>query len=148
MLLILLFFIFTFCALACLITYVLAYFAIAIGVAIGPLMIPWMIWQPSRFVFEGWYTFLISAMFQVLAINIVVVICSTLLDAYGANPEMVGVQNTSVSGFTALCLITMYCTYVITKTPGLANGLIGGGIRMRNFSVTGAVSKALTGMKF
>jgi predicted Fe-S protein YdhL (DUF1289 family) len=128
-------FIFSICTIFFLLHYVMAYFAMVIGIAIGPLMIPWLVWQPSKFVFDSWVTFMLSCSVQVIAVNIVSTLCYALLHAYNVSPTVISIENLGMTTMMGLSAIALYCTYIIMKTPGLANGLIGGGPNFQNINI-------------
>lgn len=133
-------------------TVILADVGFAIALALGPIFIPWVIWKPMSFMFNGWLRFAISsgvtkiiAAFMCVAVGPLMSYVSDLSAKAVADEGYVGVVG-AVQTFMPLLLLSLVIGLLAFSVPGIARGITGGAnsgdlsmLAMR--AITGGASK-------
>lgn len=138
----------------------------AIALIFGPILVPWLVWKRSEWLFDGWLKFALIAVMS----NLVATVMATLVVAMlAAIQTLAKVINNSSNGplgsagldylaAGAIMIIAGIGAYMMWQAPSLASGLIGSGSGgdMRGASratgkaasmVSGGAMKIVTGGK-
>ena len=105
----------------------ISYTMVSIGLVFAPLMVPWLLWDASAFLFHGWLKFMIVAGVQ----KIVAAVVYGMTIGYVTNVDKMAENSTSEWDasfyYYATCfLITAIISYLIMQVPSIANGLVSG----------------------
>ncbi|MCP5268392.1 MAG: type IV secretion system protein [Zoogloeaceae bacterium] len=100
---------------------------VGVTLLLGPLMVPWLIYEPTSFVFWGWVKALvIAALYKVFSV-ILISFCSTLvplLNTAAAASSQPGVVD--IAGAAVVLMIAAVMLLLVLQIPALANGIISG----------------------
>lgn len=120
----------------------------ASAVAFGPIMIPWLLWPATSFLFDGWLKFLISACFYKIVALFMVGACGGLFQGLSTGIDQVAQQSGNVIVVSAVgCLFLMAMAgaiaFMLTQIGMIANGLVhGNAIASLRFGGIPKVNKA------
>lgn len=120
----------------------MAKFQVALALALAPVMIPWLVWKPTEFLFSGWLTFLLKGCFigvAVAAIESAIRGSVTKLSSIGVSAGP-GIE--SVITFGAISLMAMLFAFLLLKSAEIGAGVIGGAVT--GFGGFNAVSSGKT----
>lgn len=99
-----------------------------VGLAIGPILVPFMIFKPASFLFEGWLKLMISGgLYKVIA-SITALICLGSLDAM----DKIGKAGTGSANDSAtfIALLMLFFAWLakelMGETRSIVSGLVGG----------------------
>ena len=104
--------------------------AISICIMLGPILVPWLLWKPTEFLFWGWLKTVITySLYGAVAVAVI----RTFMDAMLVQVEAVvntadwgsGGAQLMASAVTAL-LLAITSLMGMIKVPALANGLVSG----------------------
>ena len=108
-------------------TYLLiAKFQIALAIALGPIMIPWVIWKPTEFIFTSWLNFLLKSSFVSLCVfSIESILRVSIVNLVNLSDSVTqGVNSAFVYG--TVSLLSLLFSLLISKSYDIGNGLISG----------------------
>lgn len=122
----------------------------ALAMTFGPVLIPWLIWQRTEFLFDGWLRFMIVALFVKLVAFWMLGFTAGIVAAARAIANQVPLANASeylaVNELAAfgIAVVAALGAFLMWQVPGLAQGLISGsaGVSGQRFG-QGAVSKRM-----
>jgi hypothetical protein len=104
----------------------IAKFQISLAIALGPILIPWGIWKPTEFLFNGWLNFLIKSSFTSLTVSIIEYSLRgsiiKLSELAGSVPP--GVSSAYVYG--VLTLISILFVLLIMKSAEIGSAIVSG----------------------
>lgn len=114
------------------------------GAILAPLFIPWMMLSLTRWIFDGWLRWFISAaLYQVLGAVFLKISGAVLQTAVppvaGADPASWGV---GMGGATVVLLLAYTTYWVVQQVPQLASGLIAGGATLAGTPNPGGAAAA------
>lgn len=110
-----------------------------LGMTLGPVLVPWLIWKRTEWIFDGWLKFMISGMltkvvaaFMVTAnTGVILAVKNTAANVGVSSPdEMLAVDETVA---LLLCVSCAIGAFLMWQVPQLASALISGG----SFSAAG-----------
>ena len=107
--------------------------ALSILIFLGPVFIPWLVWEPMKFLFWGWFRAMITySLYGVIASAVMRVWCSLALTVMNSvTSEMLSFTEAAgaTSGVYIVAIIPLLVGAVMsaTKIPQLANALVTGG---------------------
>lgn len=119
-------------------TYALLMFMV--GAVVGPIMLPWYLLSPFKFVAEGWIKFMITAgMYRVVAIAIIAILTPFLNEMQIVMAEQAAYFTTNATTADKAMLQTHHLffsvsilvfsigvLYMLAKVPEIVSGLLGG----------------------
>lgn len=119
-------------------TYALLMFMV--GAVVGPIMLPWYLLSPFKFVAEGWIKFMITAgMYRVVAISIIAILTPFLNQMQTVMAEQAAYFTTNATTADKALLQTHHLffsvsvlvfsigvLYMLAKVPEIVSGLMGG----------------------
>ena len=121
-------------------TIVLIHAYIAIALISGYIIVPFMIFKPLEFLWNGWLKFLITACFSYFLLYVVMALGMSSLDAVASSSALNASPATLGSVLAILFLIAIFA-YLILKVPSIAGEIVSG---MPNISFSGVVGVAMT----
>ena len=121
-------------------TIVLIHAYIAIALISGYILIPFMIFKPLEFLWNGWLKFLITACFSYFLLYVVMALEKGTLSAVASSSALNASPATLGSVLAILFLIAIFA-YLILKVPSIAGEIVSG---MPNISFSGVVGVAMT----
>lgn len=141
-----------FCLALTLIAYVLAILMaqvmFGIGVALGPILVPWLVWERTEFLFDGWLRFMIAAAFTkivaalmvAMTADIFVVVRSIANTVDGAS----GYSTVDLVAAFMMAVVSALAAFMMWQVQGIAQSLVsgGGGVSGNNFG-KGALAKTV-----
>ncbi len=103
-----------------------------IGMILGPILVPWLIWERTQFLFEGWLKYMIVATLQKIVAAVVVMVTALLINSLAAlskTMNTVGIDILAVEEFTAFLMVVVSGLGIIIcwQAPQLASALVSGG---------------------
>lgn len=106
-----------------------------VAIAIGPIMIPWLIFSPASFLFEGWLKVMIGSCFYKIVGAVFVALVSNMFTnlvlAINNDFAITKSQLGSISDYllisTMVISIAILAGYLMWQTPSIVSGLVGGG---------------------
>lgn len=121
-----------------------------LAMALGPILVPWLIWQRTEWLFDGWLRFMLGACFTKIVAFFMVGATAGLVSATRMVADRVNVANASdylaVEEINALiiCITAAIGTFMMWQVPSIAGALVGGsGGSSSNFG-KGFLGKALS----
>jgi type IV secretory pathway VirB6-like protein len=122
--------------LACLVFYLcvalLATVVVDIGLIMGPIMVPFLIWRPANFLFDGWLKFMITAsLYNVVAALILLYVGATFeaLNPVNTSPlAAADINSTSQTSIAVgMLLVAGAGLYLMMQVQSITAMLLGGG---------------------
>ncbi len=103
-----------------------------IGLTLGPILVPWLIWKQTDWLFDGWLKFMISASLTKVVAAYMVMSTSGLVMGLKTYSESVNTSSGDLLGADEmaallLCVICAMGTFLMWQVPGIAQALINGG---------------------
>jgi len=119
-------------------TYALLMFMV--GAVVGPIMLPWYLLSPFKFVAEGWIKFMITAgMYRVVAISIIAILTPFLNEMQTVMAEQAAyftanattadkalLQTHHLFFSVSVLVFSIGVLYMLAKVPEIVSGLMGG----------------------
>jgi len=104
----------------------LAKFQISLAIVLAPMMIPWIIWKPTEFIFSSWLTFLLKSSFVSLTVFTIELMLRTSISNLVNLSDSVtqGVNSAFVYG--TISLLSVLFSLLISKSYAMGTGLISG----------------------
>lgn len=103
-----------------------AKFQMALAVALAPLLIPWIVFKPTEFLFSGWLSFFLKAGFGLVGVFAVATLVSSgaaqMVSLISTTPRGVG----GVMTYAAMAGMSVIFTYLMLKGSDIGEGLISG----------------------
>ena len=121
-------------------TIVLIHAYIAIALISGYILVPFMIFKPLEFLWNGWLKFLITACFSYFLLYVVMALEKGTLSAVASSSALNASPKTFGSVLAILFLIAIFA-YLILKVPSIAGEIVSG---MPNISFSGVVGVVMT----
>ena len=121
-------------------TVVLVHAYIAIALISGYILVPFMIFKPLEFLWNGWLKFLITACLSYFLLYVVMALEKGTLSAVASSSALNASPATLGSVLAILFLIAIFA-YLIMKVPSIAGEIVSG---MPNMSFSGVVGVAIT----
>lgn len=103
-----------------------AKFQMALAIALAPILIPWIVFKPTEFLFSGWLSFFLKAGFGlvgVFAVSAVVVKGSQNMSNLVAGVQA---DTSGVMTFGVMAAMSIIFTYLMLKGSDIGEGIIGG----------------------
>ena len=114
-------------------TLFLAQVMFGISLIVGPILVPWLIWQRTEFLFDGWLKFTIAAMLtKIVAVVMTVIIFALIFKIKALGDNVINVSSVdlvTIDEMAALliCVIAAMGAFLMWQVPSLAQSLISGG---------------------
>lgn len=119
-------------------TYALLMFMV--GAVVGPIMLPWYLLSPFKFVAEGWIKFMVTAgMYRVVAIAIIAILTPFLSEmqtviadqaayftANATTADKAMLQTHHLFFSVSILVFSIGVLYMLAKVPEIVSGLLGG----------------------
>jgi hypothetical protein len=121
-------------------TVVLVHAYIAIALISGYILVPFMIFKPLEFLWNGWLKFLITSCLSYFLLYVVMALEKGTLSAVASSSALNASPKTFGSVLAILFLIAIFA-YLILKVPSIAGEIVSG---MPNMSFSGIVGVAMT----
>jgi hypothetical protein len=104
-----------------------------LGMALGPVMVPWLIWQRTEFLFDSWLRFMLAACFTKIVAFFMLGATAGLTGAVRAVADKVNVSSASdylavdeINAFM-VCVVSAVGAFMMWQVPSIAGQLVGGG---------------------
>lgn len=111
-----------------------------VGAVVGPIMLPWYLLSPFKFVAEGWIKFMITAgMYRVVAIAIIAILTPFLNEMQAVMAEQAAYFTTNATTAdkamlqthhlffsVSILVFSLGVLYMLSKVPEIVAGLLGG----------------------
>jgi len=109
-------------------TIFMAKFQIALAIALAPVMIPWLMFKPTEFLFSGWLTFLLKGGFVLVAVSAVSGAISASVAGLNtiAAGSVAGIDSAMTYG--AIALMALLFAFLLLKSADIGAGVISGGV--------------------
>lgn len=104
-----------------------------LGMTLGPVLVPWLIWQRTEWLFDGWLKFMINAtLTKVVAAFMVVTTTGLIMTVkkfsesvpVSSGEELLAVDETAA---LLLCVVCAIGVFLMWEVPRLAQSLVAGG---------------------
>lgn len=122
---------------------------LALACMLGPIMIPWLLWKPTEFLFSGWLTFLIRGGFILVAVYAIERIMSEAMANLSdiARSTDAGIDSAMMYG--TIALMAMLFAFLMLKSAEIGAGIVSGSVvGFGGFSAIsqGGTASAIKGM--
>lgn len=112
-----------------------------IGLAIGPILIPWLLWEASEFLFNGWLKFMIAAGLIKVVSAAMLKLTQGVLGGLTEATKVIGESMLTDARIDILASVLMvlfagFVGVLMWMVPNIANGLVSG-----NVSVSGILGQ-------
>jgi type IV secretion system protein TrbL len=107
-------------------TILVAKFQIALGIALAPLLIPWIVFKPTEFLFNGWLNFLLKAVFGLVAIFAVSSVVSSGAALMASMIQTTPPGTEGVLVYLVMGGMSVIFTYLMLKAADIGEGIISG----------------------
>lgn len=104
-----------------------------LAMALGPVLVPWLVWQRTEWLFDGWLRFMLAAVFTKIVALFMVGATAGLIVAARAAAAQVNVSNASdflavdeMAAFV-VCIVAAIGAFMMWQVPSIAGALVGGG---------------------
>lgn len=131
--------------------YLFTQIMVKIGILMMPIMVPFIMLEKTRFLFEGWTKFMITAgVIKIVGAVMFGILASNVKNAVAIAQEASDQQESLVVNFSiyaGLLLLTGLTAYIMSQTQQIGNGLISGGFHGGfRFSPTAVASSHTRGL--
>ena len=114
-----------------------AKFQMALAYMVAPLMVPWLIWERTEWLFDSWLKFGLVACFATIVANLMVAVAGAMFAAIRDAAAFINNTSTSTMAATGtqtldimvagtVCVVSAATLYLISKAPQMASDLISG----------------------
>ncbi len=108
--------------------------AAVIGVILAPMFVPFLMFKPAAFMFEGWMKFVLGAgmmkIVGLIMLQVTNVIMATLAGisakAIATQPGVLDAYSVDIVLYCAMILLAGLAAYLMAQVPSIATGLISG----------------------
>jgi type IV secretory pathway VirB6-like protein len=103
-----------------------------IALALGPILVPWLIWQRTEWLFDGWLRFTLAACFTKIVAFIMIGFVTGVIKAAKVASEAINVESASdmLAVDELAALLMMLCAavgaFMMWQVPSIAGGLLSG----------------------
>ena len=103
-----------------------------ISLTLGPILVPWLIWRRTEWLFDGWLRFSLAACFtKIVAALMVAVVTSVIVGAKTLSESIKvsnGMELIAVDEMAAflMCVVAAVGAFMMWQVPGIAQGLLSG----------------------
>ncbi|MDO8768400.1 MAG: type IV secretion system protein [Burkholderiaceae bacterium] len=103
-----------------------------VALTLGPILVPWLIWQRTEWLFDGWLRFSLIASFTKIVAALMVAIVSSVIIGAKTLSEAIKVSNgmelIAVDEMAAflMCVVAAIGAFLMWQTQGIAQGLLSG----------------------
>ena len=114
------------CAALAVAALLIAKFQIALAIGLAPLLIPWLVFKPTEFLFSGWLSFLLKAGFGLVGVLAVGAVVS---DGAAAMSTMISTMPTSDEGamtYAVMAGMSIIFAFLMLKASDIGSGVISG----------------------
>jgi hypothetical protein len=111
-------------------------FMLNIGFCLGPILVPWLMFPPLEFLFDGWIKFTITAgLFKVVAWTLMTIVVKGALPSLQAMVTAIGQAQAAPDAATlasqyismlAMAFVSCVGAFMMWKAEGIAEGLVRG----------------------
>jgi hypothetical protein len=124
-----------------------------ISMALGPILVPWLIWRRTEFLFDGWLKFTLAAAFtKIVAMIMIGVVASAITvvrELADSITAVSGAELIAVDEMAAflMCVVAAVGAFLMWQAPSIAQALLSGGsgFSSQKFG-TGTTGRNLTGL--
>lgn len=104
----------------------IAKFQVSLAIVLAPLMIPWILWKPTEFIFASWLSFLLKSSFVSLCVFTTEnMLRTSILNLVNLSDSVTqGVNSAFVYG--TISLLSFLFSMLISKSFEIGSGLISG----------------------
>lgn len=104
-----------------------AKFQMALAIALAPLLIPWLVFKPTEFLFSGWLNFFLKAGFGIVGVFAVSSVVIAGSKGMANLIENVPPDSAAVVTYLAMGGMAIILTYLMLKAADIGEGIISGG---------------------
>lgn len=102
-----------------------------LGLAIGPILIPWLLWEASEFLFNGWLKFMVAAGLIKVAAAAMLKLTQGVLEGLTTASKVVGASmltdaSIDILASVLMVLFAVFIAWLMLRVPDIANGLVSG----------------------
>lgn len=105
----------------------------AIAMILGPILVPWLVWQKTEWLFNGWLKFALVACFTKIIAALMVSIVATMLKSLAVLSVMMqsnaSYLDSAVTGYVASFMVAVtsaVAAFLMWQVPGIAQGILSG----------------------
>lgn len=114
--------------------YLVTQFMIKIGTILAPILVPWVMLQPTRFLFEGWLKFMIIAGMQKVVGALMLMASANIISDANALAASAGSDaSASFYVYSVVLIILGIMAFLMMQATGTAHSLVSGGVGMGTF---------------
>jgi hypothetical protein len=112
-----------------------------IGMSLGPILVPWLIWQRTEFLFDGWLKFMIIAAMTKLVAALMI---SMVTGSVAVDSSPLGLAKVDMAVAYMIAIVAAIGAFMMWQVQGIAQALISGGagVGSKTFG-TGSVTRAI-----
>lgn len=115
--------------------YLVTQFMIYIGGILAPIMVPWIVFRPTQFLFEGWLKFMIVAGMQKVVGALLLMASAGIIEKANALAEGAGREAApSFYIYSVVMLVLGIMAYLMAQATGIAHALMSGGVNIGKFT--------------
>ncbi len=103
-----------------------AKFQIALAIGLAPLLIPWIVFKPTEFLFSGWLSFLLKAGFGLVGVLAVASVVSAGAKGMENLLDKVPTGTEGILTYAAMAGMAVIFTYLMLKASDIGEGVISG----------------------
>lgn len=104
-----------------------AKFQMALAVALAPILIPWIVFKPTEFLFSGWLNFFLKSGFGLVG---VFAVSAVVVKGSQSMTNLISTTNSDLAGvmtFVVMAAMTVIFIYLMLKGADIGEGIISGG---------------------
>lgn len=115
---------------------IFAQVSVGIVLAFAPIMVPFLMWQPTKMIFDGWLKFLITACLLKVVAGLMLSIAALILAEMSTTAAQIAAESRGSSGVETLMIdmlqmgmllvFSALAALLMAMSPSLANGLMSG----------------------
>lgn len=122
------------------------FFSLQLVLVLAPIMVPWLMWRPTAWIFDSWLRFLLGACMLKIVLGILLMLVGNLMEGMLAVANQIS-REVQLSGTNwldslqfdivlhgMLMLFALLAGLLIMQAPGLAAGLLSGNAGGAGFS--------------
>jgi type IV secretory pathway VirB6-like protein len=119
-----------------------------IGVSLGPILVPWLIWQRTEFLFDGWLRFMVVAAMTKLVAALMVTMVTGIITAVTTLARVADVSPMALAKVDlaiafAIAIVAAIGAFMMWQVQGIAQALVSGGAGVKSQGF----GKGTTGLK-
>lgn len=114
--------------------YLVTQFMIYVGAILAPILVPWIVFRPTQFLFEGWLKFMIVAGMQKIVGALLLMASAGIITKANALAETAGREPApSFYIYAVVMLVLGIMAYLMMQATGIAHALMSGGMGIGQF---------------